>query len=48
MLFRSNAELIAREIDGRIVQIDPLAYNWPENMLAIAHALSESALPIKN
>lgn len=44
---RSNAELIAREIDGRIVQIDPLAYNWPENMLAIARALSESALPIK-
>lgn len=45
---RANAELIAREIDGRIVQIDPLAYNWPENMLAIARALSESALPIKN
>ncbi len=45
---RANAELIAREIDGRIVQIDPLAYNWPENMLAIARALSKSALPIKN
>jgi zinc transport system substrate-binding protein len=45
---RANAELIAREIDGRIVQIDPLAYNWPENMLAIARAFSESALPNQN
>ncbi|MCK9271307.1 MAG: membrane protein insertion efficiency factor YidD, partial [Bacteroidales bacterium] len=45
---RTNAELIAREIDGSIVQIDPLAYNWPENMLTIARALSESALPKQN
>jgi zinc transport system substrate-binding protein len=45
---RSNAELIAREIDGHVVQIDPLAYNWPENMLAIARALSQSALPKQN
>lgn len=45
---RANAELIAREIDGRIVQIDPLAYNWPENMLTIARALSQSALPKQN
>lgn len=45
---RSNAELIAREIDGHIVQIDPLAYKWPENMLAIARALSDSALPKQN
>lgn len=45
---RANAELIAREIDGSIVQIDPLAYNWPENMLTIARALSQSALPKQN
>ena len=34
-----NAELIARETGSRIVQINPLNYNWPEEMISVAKAL---------
>lgn len=34
-----SAEAIAGEIGGRVVQLDPLAENWLENMKSIAQAL---------
>ncbi len=36
---KKNAEVLANEIDGRIVEINPLAYDWKEEMLKIADAL---------
>jgi zinc transport system substrate-binding protein len=39
---QENAEIIARETGSKIVQIDPLAYNWPEQMISIARKLSET------
>ncbi|MBQ8501705.1 MAG: zinc ABC transporter substrate-binding protein [Bacteroides sp.] len=37
---RRNAEIIAREIGARVVSINPLAYNWEEEMLHTADILS--------
>lgn len=37
-----NAEVIAREINGRVVQIDPLSYNWPESIKLIADEIVKS------
>ncbi len=37
-----NAEIIAKETGSRIVQIDPLDYNWPGQMIEIATKLSET------
>ena len=37
-----NAKIIAKETGSKIVQIDPLDYNWPEQMISIARKLSES------
>jgi zinc transport system substrate-binding protein len=37
-----NAEIIAKETGSKIVQIDPLDYNWPEQMIAIARKLAET------
>ena len=37
-----NAELIARETHTSIVSINPLSYNWKEEMLTIANALSQN------
>jgi zinc transport system substrate-binding protein len=34
-----SADLIAREIGGRVVLIDPLAMNWPENLRKVANQL---------
>ncbi len=38
-----NARIIADEIDGEIVQIDPLSKNWAENLLDIAQKISEAS-----
>ncbi|QZE14140.1 zinc ABC transporter substrate-binding protein [Halosquirtibacter laminarini] len=37
----SSADIIAKEIDGQVVIIDPLGYNWPEVMRNIGSAISE-------
>lgn len=36
---RKNAEIIAKETDTRIVGINPLSYDWPQEMLHIAQTL---------
>lgn len=36
---RRNAELIARQTDTRVVDINPLAYDWETEMLNVAKAL---------
>ena len=35
-----NAQVIAQEIGAQLVQIDPLNYDWEEEMLKIARYLS--------
>jgi zinc transport system substrate-binding protein len=37
-----SAELVAREIRGRVVKADPLAENWKENILTIAAQFKEA------
>ncbi|MFO7828028.1 MAG: zinc ABC transporter substrate-binding protein [Bacteroidales bacterium] len=37
-----NAEVIAREIDGSVVQIDPLSYNWNESIKEIIDKIIQS------
>jgi zinc transport system substrate-binding protein len=37
-----SAELVAREIGGRVVFLDSLARNWPENMRRIATLFAEA------
>lgn len=37
-----NARVIAEEIDGNVVQIDPLAYNWAESIQMIVDELAQS------
>jgi len=37
-----NAQVIANEINGRVSQIDPLAYNWFENIKMIAEEIEKS------
>lgn len=39
---QENAEIIAKETGSKIVQIDPLDYNWPEQMISIAEKLSNT------
>jgi zinc transport system substrate-binding protein len=39
---KRNAEIIARETGCQLLQIDPLDYNWPEQMIDIARKLSET------
>ena len=38
---KKNAELIAKETGCRLVVINPLSYNWGEEMINIAQALSD-------
>ena len=38
----NNAEVIAQEIKGRVVQIDPLAENWGENIKLITDEIVKS------
>lgn len=39
---RRNAELIARQIDARIVTVNPLAYDWEEEMIRVAENLKNT------
>jgi len=39
---QENAVIIAKETGSKIVQIDPLDYNWPEQMISIAEKLSNT------
>ncbi|MEI7524902.1 MAG: zinc ABC transporter substrate-binding protein [Mariniphaga sp.] len=39
---KRNAEIIAQETGCKMLQIDPLDYNWPEQMIDIARKLSET------
>lgn len=39
---QENAEIIAKETGSKIIQIDPLDYNWPKQMIAIAEKLSNT------
>ncbi|GHU83419.1 zinc ABC transporter substrate-binding protein [Bacteroidia bacterium] len=38
---RKNAELIARETGCKLIVINPLSYNWDEEMIRIAQALAD-------
>lgn len=40
---KENAEIIAKETGSKIIVIDPLDYNWPEQIIAIATKLSNTA-----
>lgn len=40
-----NAEVIADEIAARVYSINPLSYNWHEQMLYIADVISENTQP---
>jgi zinc transport system substrate-binding protein len=40
---RKSAEVIAREIDGEVVLVDPLAEDWFENMSRVAEKFSKAA-----
>lgn len=39
---KENAEIISKETGCKIIQIDPLDYNWPDQMIAIAGKLSNT------
>jgi zinc transport system substrate-binding protein len=39
---RRSAEIIAAEIGGRVVPIDPLAYDWLSNLRSVAKAFGEA------
>jgi len=39
---QENAEIIAKETGSKIIQIDPLDYNWPEQIISIAEKLSNA------
>lgn len=39
---KENAEIIAKETGSKIIVIDPLDYNWPEQMISIAEKLSNT------
>jgi zinc transport system substrate-binding protein len=38
---RKNAEVLAKEIGANVVEINPLAYDWKEEMVKIAEALEK-------
>jgi zinc transport system substrate-binding protein len=38
---RKNAEVLAKEIGAHVVEINPLAYDWKEEMVKIAEALEK-------
>lgn len=37
-----NAEIIARETGSKVIQIDPLAYDWPMEMISLARKMAGS------
>lgn len=44
----SNAQLVAKEIDAKVTVINPLSYNWQEEMLHLYQVLSEGDTKIDN
>ena len=38
-----NAEIIARETKSRVVPINPLSYDWQEEMIGVAKALTDKS-----
>ncbi len=38
---KKNAEIVAREINANVLQINPLAYEWSAEMIKIARAIAE-------
>jgi zinc transport system substrate-binding protein len=39
---KRNAEIVAQELGARLIQIDPLDYNWPKQMISIASSMASS------
>lgn len=39
-----SAKILADSFDGRVVTVDPLAYDYPENMLRVAQAIAGTAI----
>ena len=39
---KKKARLIAREIDGEVIEADSLAPNWAENLIMVAQAIQRS------
>jgi zinc transport system substrate-binding protein len=37
-----NVEIIARETGSKIIWIDPLAYDWPNEMISLAHKMAQT------
>jgi zinc transport system substrate-binding protein len=37
-----NAEAIAREINGKVVVFDPMAEDWPSNMILLSQLIAEN------
>ena len=35
-----NAEIIANETGSKVIEIDPLAYDWPTEMISLAHKMA--------
>jgi zinc transport system substrate-binding protein len=35
-----NAEIIANETGSKVIQIDPLAYDWANEMISLAHKMA--------
>jgi zinc transport system substrate-binding protein len=35
-----NADIIANETGSKVIQIDPLAYDWPEEIISLAHKMA--------
>lgn len=35
-----NAEIIANETGSKVIEIDPLAYDWPSEMISLAHKMA--------
>lgn len=35
-----NADIIANETGSKVIQIDPLAYDWPGEMISLAHKMA--------
>jgi zinc transport system substrate-binding protein len=42
---RAGAEVVARELGGRVEILDPLAYSWSENLREVARRLAEAIKP---
>jgi zinc transport system substrate-binding protein len=42
---RQSAELVAAEIGVRVVALDPLAADWSDNLIRVAHAIAEGMGP---